>query len=102
MLRRGNGRVCHLHFHEVSESFLFFLITCCLNENLFSVIREFLCSCLFDTVKKHKMVNLIAFVDPNTIGAIGCGNVAQRSRALALRFKDARKGQFFLMPYNDV
>ena len=48
------------------------------------------------------MVNLIAFVDPNTIGAIGCGNVAQRSRALALRFKDARKGQFFLMPYNDV
>ena len=102
MLRRGNGRVCHLHLYEVSEFFLFFVITCCLNENLISVMRKFICSFLNDYVQKHKMANLIAFVDPSTIGALGCGNVGQRSRALALRFKDARKGQYFLMPYNDV
>ncbi|XP_063942744.1 uncharacterized protein LOC135150388 [Daucus carota subsp. sativus] len=39
---------------------------------------------LNDYVQKHKMANLIAFVDPSTIGALGCGNVGQRSRALAL------------------
>lgn len=45
---------------------------------------------------------MIKFVDPTTIGAIGCGNAGQRSRALAARFKNAKKGQYFLMPYNDV
>ncbi|KAL8092454.1 hypothetical protein AgCh_034657 [Apium graveolens] len=45
---------------------------------------------------------MISFVDPSTIGAIGSGTVAQRSRALATRFKGANKGKYFLMPYNDV
>ncbi|KAL8099890.1 hypothetical protein AgCh_032225 [Apium graveolens] len=63
--------------------------------------------CLFihflnEYVKKHKMVNMISFVDPGTIGAIGCGSAVQRSRELCTRFKDSRKGQHFLLPYNDV
>ncbi|XP_017221133.2 uncharacterized protein LOC108197904 [Daucus carota subsp. sativus] len=70
---------------------------CSGGEMLGSVICIYM-NCLNDYVQKHKMANLIAFVDPSTIGALGCGNVAQRSRALALRFKDARKGQCFLMP----
>ena len=45
---------------------------------------------------------MIKFVDPTTIGAIGCGNARQRSRALAARYKNAKKGQYFLMPYNDL
>ncbi|XP_074361905.1 homeobox-leucine zipper protein ROC8-like [Apium graveolens] len=48
------------------------------------------------------MTNMIRFVDPSIIGAIGCGTALQRSRALAAQFKDAKKGQYFLMPYNDV
>lgn len=63
---------------------------------------NFICSFLNEYVKKHKMANLVAFVDPGMIGPIGCGNVGQRSRALAMRFKDAKKGQYFVMPYNDV
>ncbi|KAL8110818.1 hypothetical protein AgCh_026525 [Apium graveolens] len=63
--------------------------------------------CLFinflnEYLKKHKMVNMISFVDPGTIGAIGCGSAVQRSRELCTRFKDSRKGQHFLLPYNDV
>ncbi|XP_074337457.1 uncharacterized protein LOC141674646 [Apium graveolens] len=57
---------------------------------------------LNEYVKKNKMLSMISFVDPSTIGAIGCGTAAQRSRALATRFKGANKGQYFLMPYNDV
>ena len=102
MLWTGNVRACHFYFYEVREFFLFFLIVCFLNGDLFSVKCKFICSFLNDYVKKHKMVNLIAFVDLSMIGAIGCGNVAQRSRALAARFKDAKKGKCFLMPYNDV
>ncbi|XP_074364047.1 uncharacterized protein LOC141704771 [Apium graveolens] len=63
--------------------------------------------CLFiqflnEYMKKHKMVNMISFVDPGTIGAIGCGSAVQRSRELCTRFKNSRKGQHFLLPYNDV
>ncbi|XP_074327418.1 uncharacterized protein LOC141665338 [Apium graveolens] len=63
--------------------------------------------CLFihflnEYVRKHKMVNMISFVDPGIIGAIGCGSAVQRSRELCTRFKDSRKGQHFLIPYNDV
>ena len=48
------------------------------------------------------MSDLVAFVDPTIIGAIGCGTVLDRSRALSLRFKDAKPGQLFLLPYNVV
>ena len=61
-----------------------------------------MCSFLNDHVKKNKMTSMISFVDPSTIGATGCGNAAQRSRALATRFMGATKGQYFIMPYNDV
>lgn len=71
-------------------------------ENLFSPLLNFICSFLSEHVKKHKMTNMISFIDPSMIGAIGCGNAGQRSRALAARFKNAKKGQYFLMPYNDV
>ncbi|XP_074327151.1 uncharacterized protein LOC141665067 [Apium graveolens] len=57
---------------------------------------------LNEYVKKNKMLSMISFVDPSTIGAIGCGTAVQRSRALATRFKGANKGQYFQMPYNDV
>ncbi|XP_074351777.1 uncharacterized protein LOC141690921 [Apium graveolens] len=53
-------------------------------------------------VKKNKMLSMISFIDPSTIGAIGCGTATQWSRALATRFKGANKGQYFLMPYNNV
>lgn len=48
------------------------------------------------------MSDMISFVDPSTIGAIGCGNAAVRSRALAARFKDANRESIFLLPYNHV
>lgn len=48
------------------------------------------------------MTNMIAFVDPGMVGAIGCGNAGERSRALANRFMNAKEGQCFLIPFNDV
>ena len=43
------------------------------------------------------MLDMVAFVDPNQIGAVNCGNVEQRARKLATRFKDAKKGQLFML-----
>ncbi|XP_074356066.1 uncharacterized protein LOC141695742 [Apium graveolens] len=57
---------------------------------------------LNDYAKKNKMSSMISFVDPSTIGATGGGNATQRSHALAARFKVASKGEYFLMPCNDV
>lgn len=48
------------------------------------------------------MADMVAFVDPGLVGALGCGNARKRSLALADRFTDAKKGQYFLVPYNDV
>ncbi|KAK1370292.1 hypothetical protein POM88_036384 [Heracleum sosnowskyi] len=45
---------------------------------------------------------MVAFVDPTIIGAIGCGTVGDRSRALSIRFKNAQPGQIFLLPYNSA
>lgn len=50
--------------------------------------------------RRHKMSDMVAFVDPGMIGALGCGTSGERSRALSLRFKNAKPGQFFLLPYN--
>ncbi|KAL1815159.1 hypothetical protein ACET3Z_017733 [Daucus carota] len=55
---------------------------------------------LQDHLRKHKMTDMITFVNPSKIGAIGCGTPAARSRALSLRFKDAKPGQVFLLPYH--
>ncbi|XP_074347013.1 uncharacterized protein LOC141685832 [Apium graveolens] len=55
---------------------------------------------LHENLKRNKMTHMVAFVDPGTIGAKSCGSAAERSRALAYRFKTAKKGQCFLLPYN--
>ncbi|VFQ90415.1 unnamed protein product [Cuscuta campestris] len=36
------------------------------------------------------------------VGTLACGNIGQRSRKLADRFKGACDGQHFLIPFNDV
>lgn len=66
------------------------------------MVLNFVCSFLYEHLKKNKMTDMVAFVDPGLVGAIGCGNAAQRSRALAARFMNAKEGQYFLMPFNDV
>ncbi|XP_074326691.1 uncharacterized protein LOC141664637 [Apium graveolens] len=76
-------------------------VVCSGGEMVGSVICLFI-HFLNEYVKKHKMVNMISFVDPGTIGAIGCGSAVQRSRELCTRFKDSRKGHHFLLPYNNV
>ena len=48
------------------------------------------------------MSNMVSFVDPSLIGAVGCGTAGDRSRALSIRFKNANRDQFFLLPYNHV
>lgn len=70
--------------------------------NIYQLLLIFLRSCLYEFLKKHKMTDMVAFMDPAMIGAIGCGNVGERSRALAMRFKNAKEGQYFLLPFNDV
>nr|XP_017221522.1 PREDICTED: uncharacterized protein LOC108198271 [Daucus carota subsp. sativus] len=55
---------------------------------------------LQENLRKHKMTDMISFVDPAKIGALGCGTPAARSRALALRFKSAKPSQVFLLPYH--
>lgn len=57
---------------------------------------------LEESLKKHKMSDMVSFVDPGLIGALGCGSPAERSRALSLRFNNAKTGQIFLLPYNHV
>lgn len=56
---------------------------------------------LLDTYLR-KMSDMVAFVDPGMIGAVGCGTSGARSRALSLRFNNAKPGQFFLLPYNSL
>lgn len=63
---------------------------------------NFLCSMLQEYLKKNKMTDMVAFVDPGMVGALGCGNAGERSCALATRFMNAKEGQFFLVPFNDV
>lgn len=59
-------------------------------------------SILQEILKRNKMSDMVAFVDPALIGAMGCGTVGERSRALSIRFKNAKPGQIFLLPYNSV
>ncbi|XP_074333154.1 uncharacterized protein LOC141703582 [Apium graveolens] len=48
------------------------------------------------------MVDMITFVDPGMIGALGCGSPGERSKSLSIRFRNAKPGQIFLLPYNAV
>ena len=48
------------------------------------------------------MSDMVAFVDPATIGALGCGTAGQRSQALANRFRNSKPNQLFLLPYHHV
>ncbi|VFQ69159.1 unnamed protein product [Cuscuta campestris] len=48
------------------------------------------------------MLQMISFVDPGMVGTLACGDIGQRSRKLADRFKGACDGQHFLIPFNDV
>ncbi|VFQ71613.1 unnamed protein product [Cuscuta campestris] len=50
----------------------------------------------------QKQYKMISFVDPGMVGTLACGNIGQRSRKLADRFKGACDGQHFLIPFNDV
>ncbi|VFQ67289.1 unnamed protein product [Cuscuta campestris] len=58
--------------------------------------------CLYELVKKNKMLQMISFLDPSMIGTLACGNIGQRSCKLVDRFKGACDGQHFLIPFNDV
>ncbi|XP_074362103.1 uncharacterized protein LOC141702302 [Apium graveolens] len=57
---------------------------------------------LQENLKKRKMVDMITFVDPGMIGALGCGSPGERSKSLSIRFRNAKPGQIFLLPYNAV
>ncbi|XP_021826371.1 uncharacterized protein LOC110767200 isoform X2 [Prunus avium] len=54
---------------------------------------------LHEVLKMSNMLSMIGFVDPAVIGALGCGDVSQRSRVLATRFSSAHPDQIFLLPY---
>lgn len=55
---------------------------------------------LHDVLKTSNMLSMIGFVDPAVVGALGCGDISQRSRVLATRFSSAQPDQIFLIPYN--
>lgn len=94
-----------MHVYQVSAkvvifSYTFLLVPECNLYLLVMIVYFFLCSVLQDNLRKHKMTDMITFVNPAKIGAIGCGTPAARSRALSLRFKNAKPGQVFLLPYH--
>ncbi|VFQ81454.1 unnamed protein product [Cuscuta campestris] len=74
---------------------------CARGEMAGSIITIYIHS-LYELVKKNKMLQMISFVDPGMVGTLACGNIGQRSRKLADRFKGACDGQHFLIPFNDV
>ncbi|VFQ85190.1 unnamed protein product [Cuscuta campestris] len=74
---------------------------CARGEMVGSIITIYI-HCLYELVKKNKMLQMISFVDPGMVGTLACGNIGQRSRKLADRFKGACDGQHFLIPFNDV
>ncbi|PRQ18018.1 putative Ulp1 protease family catalytic domain-containing protein [Rosa chinensis] len=57
-------------------------------------------SYLHGVLKKSKMVDMVGFVCPTYIGAIGCGNPIEGSRAIADRMRKGKRGQIFFLPYN--
>ncbi|XP_061990041.1 uncharacterized protein LOC133708584 [Rosa rugosa] len=57
-------------------------------------------SYLYQVLKKTKMLEMIAFIDPDHTGALACGNPTERARSLAVRYGNGKPGQVFLVPYN--
>ncbi|KAL6560115.1 hypothetical protein OROHE_006353 [Orobanche hederae] len=55
---------------------------------------------LHEVLKKAKMLDMVAFVDPCQISTQGCWDGETRARTLSSRFATAKKGQLFIMPYN--
>ncbi|KAL6535122.1 hypothetical protein OROMI_026496 [Orobanche minor] len=55
---------------------------------------------LHEMLKKAKMLDMFAFVDPYQIATQGCWDGETRARTLSSRFATAKKGQLFIMPYN--
>ncbi|KAL6584579.1 hypothetical protein OROMI_003868 [Orobanche minor] len=55
---------------------------------------------LHEVLKKAKMLDMVAFVDPYQIATQGCWDGEKRARTLSARFATAKKGQLFIMPYN--
>ncbi|XP_040375666.1 uncharacterized protein LOC121053154 [Rosa chinensis] len=60
----------------------------------------FFMSYLHDVLKRSKMTEMVAFVDPDHTGALGCGNPTERARSLSNRFQNGKPGQIYLVPYN--
>ncbi|XP_040367479.1 uncharacterized protein LOC112180552 [Rosa chinensis] len=60
----------------------------------------FYMSYLQGVLKKAKMNDMVAFVDPAHTGASGCGNPTERARLVSNRFINGKSGQIYLVPYN--
>ncbi|KAM5569248.1 hypothetical protein ABKV19_016650 [Rosa sericea] len=55
---------------------------------------------LYDQLKAYKMLDMVAFVDPSLIGAVGYGNGTVRAQHMKDRLITAKPGQMFMLPYN--
>ena len=60
-----------------------------------------ICSYLYGELQKSEMFDMIAFVDTDFTGALGCGNPTKRAKILSNRYKQGKPGQIFLVPYNN-
>jgi hypothetical protein len=55
---------------------------------------------LYEKLTTYKMVDMVAFVDPSHIGAVGCGNGTTRAQHIKDRLVTAKPGQMFMLPFN--
>ncbi|KAL6218726.1 hypothetical protein ACLB2K_011935 [Fragaria x ananassa] len=55
---------------------------------------------LYSKLEAYRMVDIVVFVHPNQIGAVGCGTGTQRTENIAKRLATAKLGQVFMLPYN--
>ncbi|XP_040368009.1 uncharacterized protein LOC112180636 [Rosa chinensis] len=63
-------------------------------------VLVFYMSYLHEVLKKCKMVDMVAFVDPDQTGTLGCGNPTERARSLSDCYRQGRLGQIFVVPHN--
>ncbi|XP_061990046.1 uncharacterized protein LOC133708593 [Rosa rugosa] len=63
-------------------------------------VLVFYMSYLHEVLKKCRMVDMVAFVDPDQTGTVGCGNPTERARSLSDRYRQGRLGQIVVVPYN--
>ncbi|XP_062018079.1 uncharacterized protein LOC133734441 [Rosa rugosa] len=64
--------------------------------NCISVYQRY----LYEKLTTYKMVDMVAFVDPSHIGAVGCGNGTTRAQHIKDRLVTAKPGQMFMLPFN--